>query len=587
MKRKLTEKLQSSSSKNHSSSSESTNNLTQSKNNGKQKKTNASKRTPSSEPPRKKTLLSKPQDHHSTNGNEKADNNKIQETNVEQDEDFLSQLNDSDKRKMNKKEDLLNNFYNFELEVPKEFEKMDIVKNLYVEHPSVKAMKNETEIRAKEDIKVFCSRKGTIIPKPVLLFSQLNFPSFVQKQIQEMQFKEPTAIQKQTWPVVLQGYDMIGLAETGSGKTLAFVLPGLMHVLAQKELKKGEGPIMVILTPTRELAIQIHRECEKFCNASQSESKPIKIACLYGGEVRKNQIKECRGKPEIIIATPGRLLDFLQAGITNMKRCSYLVLDEADRMLDMGFNPQISQIASQITPERQTLFFSATWNRAVQSMAMSYVSKSEPHFIVNIGSIETSANHNVKQSFMFIQDSDKMARLIDMLDKLIKDPDDCRTLIFCKTKKRTDFVTQKLRESGWPSLSIHGERKQEEREWVLEEFRSGDTPILVATDVAARGLDIENVRYVVNYDMPHDIDSYIHRIGRTGRAGKEGNSVSFFTPDDVQLCAPLIKVLEEAEQEVPEKLLKLQDLTQKTHGELSLSQQKAKDKLEILQNKKK
>ncbi|KAF0972261.1 hypothetical protein FDP41_009465 [Naegleria fowleri] len=256
-------------------------------------------------------------------------------------------------------------------------------------------------------------------------------------------------------------------------------------------------------------------------------------------------------------------------------------------MLDMGFNPQISQIASQITPERQTLFFSATWNRAVQSMAMSYVSKTEPHFIVNIGSIETSANHNVKQSFMFIQDSDKMARLIDMLDKLIKNPEDCRTLIFCKTKKRTDFVTQKLRESGWPSLSIHGERKQEEREWVLNEFRSGDTPILVATDVAARGLDIENVRFVINYDMPHDIDSYIHRIGRTGRAGKEGNSVSFFTPDDVQLCAPLIKVLEEAEQEVPEKLLKLHDLTIKSHGELSISQQKAKDKLDILQNKKK
>ncbi|KAF0972260.1 hypothetical protein FDP41_009464 [Naegleria fowleri] len=211
---------------------------------------------------------------------------------------------------MSKKDDLLNNFYNFELETPKEFEKMDIVKNLYVEHPSVKAMKNESEVRAKEDIKVFCSRKGTPIPKPVLLFSQLNFPSFIQKQIQEMQFKEPTAIQKQTWPIVLQGYDMIGLAETGSGKTLAFVLPGLMHVLAQKELKKGEGPVMVILTPTRELAIQIHKECEKFCNASQSESKPIKIACLYGGEVRKNQIKECRAKPEIVIATPGRLLDF-------------------------------------------------------------------------------------------------------------------------------------------------------------------------------------------------------------------------------------------------------------------------------------
>jgi len=501
----------------------------------------------------------------------------------EEEVEFVNKLDTKKPKQVNQKDDLLNNFYNFELETPTEFEKMNIVKNIYVEHPSVKAITNEDEIREKEEIKAFCSRKGTPTPKPVLLFSQLNFPTFIQNQFKEMQFKEPTAIQKQTWPIALQGYDMIGLAETGSGKTLAFVLPGLMHVMSQKELKKGDGPVMIILTPTRELAIQIQKECEKFCSGGE---KPVKIACLYGGEVRKNQIKECRAKPQIIIATPGRLLDFLQAGITNMKRCSYLVLDEADRMLDMGFNHQISQIVSQITPERQTLFFSATWNRAVQAMAMAYVNKNEPHFIVNIGSIETSANHNVKQSFLFIQDGDKVARLVDLLDKLIKDPEDCRTLVFCKTKKRTDFVTQKLREAGWPSLSIHGERKQEEREWVLEEFRSGETPILVATDVAARGLDIENIRYVVNYDMPHDIDSYIHRIGRTGRAGKEGNSVSFFTPEDVQLCAPLVKVLEEAEQEVPDKLIKLQELTTKTHGELTLNQQKAKDKLDIMQNKK-
>ncbi|EFC48155.1 predicted protein [Naegleria gruberi] len=450
-------------------------------------------------------------------------------------------------------------------------------------------MTNEDEIRNKEDIKAFCSRKGAPIPKPITQFNHINFPHFIQNQFKEMNFKEPTAIQKQAWPIVMSGNDMIGLAETGSGKTLAFLLPGLMHVLAQKELKKGDGPIMVILTPTRELAIQIHGACENFCNAFVPDSKDraLKIACLYGGEVRKTQIKECRSKPQVIIATPGRLLDFLQAGITNMKRCSYLVLDEADRMLDMGFNPQISQITSQVTPDRQTLFFSATWNRSVQSMAMSYVSKAEPHFIVNIGSIETSANHRVKQSFLFIQESDKIARLTDLLDKLIKNPEDCRTLVFCKTKKRTDVVTERLREAGWPSLSIHGERKQEEREWVLEEFRSGKTPILVATDVAARGLDVENVKYVINYDMPHEIDSYIHRIGRTGRAGKEGNSVSFFTPEDVQLCTPLIKVLEEAEQDVPDKLVKLRDLSTKSHGDLSIKEQRQKDKIEMLTEKKK
>ncbi|KAL9655692.1 hypothetical protein ABK040_004925 [Willaertia magna] len=530
---------------------------------------------------------------NNNDNNNNATNNQIEEE--EEDAEFTKQLTTKKKEERKAIKDLLNNYNNFELDEPTGFTFKKIIKNIYQEHPSIKALKNEEEIRKKEDIKIFCSRKGMEIPKPVLLFSQINFPPFIQNLIKENNFKEPTAIQKQTWPVVLKGFDLIGLAETGSGKTLAYLLPGIMHVLEQDDLEKGEGPVMCILIPTRELALQINEECEKICKlfnqlqnqkqGEQQQKRKLKVACLYGGEVRKSQIKECKARPQIVIATPGRLLDFLQADITNMKRCTYLVLDEADRMLDMGFNQQINQVVGQITPQRQTLFFSATWNRSVQAMAMSYISKTEPHFIVNIGSIETSANHNVKQSFLFIQDNDKLTRLLNLLDNIVTDPDDCRTLIFCKTKKRTDVVTQKLRENGWPSLSIHGERKQEEREWVLNEFKSGETPILIATDIAARGLHVDNVKFVINYDMPHEIDSYVHRIGRTGRAGKEGNAISFFTPTDLHLAGSLIKILQESEQEIPERLQKLHELATKSHGELSLEDQKAKDKLEILQKK--
>jgi len=352
-------------------------------------------------------------------------------------------------------------------------------------------------------------------------------------------------------------------------------LPALTHILDQKPIEKGEGPIVLILAPTRELAVQIQQECDKYgLNAqpdSQAHSKTrtkqqqklqdkevdIRNACIYGGEARRRQIQELKGRPQIVIATPGRLLDFLAAEVTSLSRVTYLVLDEADRMLDMGFAPQINQILSQIRPDRQTVMFSATWGADVQELASKFMNKP---LVVNIGSVGMSANRNVQQQFLFIQESDKMNRLLKLLGDIM---DGGRILIFCMTKQKTDFVTQKLREDGWPALSIHGSRNQQEREWVIKEFRSGDTPLMVATDVAARGLDIKDIKYVINFDMPKEIETYVHRIGRTGRAQNKGNAISFFTPDNVYLAKSLIHLMNQSKHEVPSQLLKLKKLSSK------------------------
>lgn len=460
--------------------------------------------------------------------------------------------NTEERTKKKNKVELLDNYSNFDLadKTTAKYEAFERV--FYKEHNNVKKMTTEqvNEFRSDNHIKVFYADLQDI-PKPVPTFDYMNksFPKHIQQTISELKFEKPTAIQSQAWPILLSGHDMIGLAETGSGKTLAFVLPALIHA------SHGvQGTRILILAPTRELAQQIQIECEKY---SAKSKQPIGTLCLYGGELRKNQIRSMKESlASIIIATPGRLLDFLQADLISLKNVTYLVLDEADRMLDMGFAPQIKQICSQMRPDRQTCMFSATWTKVVQDASRDFMSQ-DP-MIVNIGAIGTSANANVTQSFMFIRDSDKLKKLLQVLDDNMEPTS--RVLIFCQTKNRTDYVTSQLREQGWPALSMHGSRNQKEREWVISEFRSGEAPIMVATDVAARGLDIENVTMVINYDMALDIESHVHRIGRTGRAGKMGVAISLFTPENAHLSQRMIALLEEAKQQVPEQLTKLYQL---------------------------
>jgi len=359
---------------------------------------------------------------------------------------------------------------------------------------------------------------------------------------------------QQGWPVALSGRDMIGIAETGSGKTLAFMLPAMIHINAQQPLGRGDGPICLVLAPTRELAVQINGECEKFCSTGP---RPLRHTTVYGGMPKHPQVRALRDGCHVVVATPGRLIDLLEMGCTNLKRVTYLCLDEADRMLDMGFEDQVRKICSQIRPDRQTLLWSATWPRSVQQLAFDLCREQPVH--ITVGSMELTANHMISQKCEFFRGGysiiqEKRQRLNVLLHDLMGKSDPQKVIIFCETKRGCDDLTRDMRMAGIPALSIHGDKSQTERDWVLSEFREGKQPILLATDVAARGLDVKDIRVVVNFDMPHNIEDYVHRIGRTGRAGATGISVSFIEAGKFRMARELINVLQEANQEVPNEL---------------------------------
>lgn len=350
-------------------------------------------------------------------------------------------------------------------------------KNFYKEDPAV------TD-RSDADVTAFRNEhqmtlKGDNIPKPVLTFDEAGFPKYVLKEVKSQGFDAPTAIQSQGWPMALSGRDVIGIAATGSGKTLSYCLPSIVHINAQPLLSRGDGPIVLVLAPTRELAVQIQQECSKF-----GKSSNIRNTCVYGGVPRGQQIRDLSRGVEICIATPGRLIDMLESGKTNLRRVTYLVLDEADRMLDMGFEPQIRKIVDQIRPDRQTLMWSATWPREVQRLANDYLND---YIQVNVGSLELSASHNITQIIEIVSEYEKREHMSKHLESAMEDKGN-KTIIFTSTKRTADEITKYLRQEGWPALAIHGDKSQNERDWVLNEFRTGSSPIMVATDVASRGI---------------------------------------------------------------------------------------------------
>ncbi|CDR45538.1 CYFA0S19e00144g1_1 [Cyberlindnera fabianii] len=350
-------------------------------------------------------------------------------------------------------------------------------KNFYQEHENVKARSDAEiqEFRNKNEMRV----EGKDIPKPIENFDEAGFPDYVLSEVVAQGFPKPTSIQCQGWPMALSGRDMIGIAATGSGKTLSYCLPGIVHINAQPPLSHGDGPIVLVLAPTRELAVQIQTECSKFGRSSR-----IRNTCVYGGAPKGPQIRDLQRGVEICIATPGRLIDMLETGKTNLRRVTYLVLDEADRMLDMGFEPQIRKIIDQIRPDRQTLMWSATWPKEVQALARDYL---QDYIQVTVGSLELAASHTIKQVVEVITEYEKRDRMLKHLEAAMNDQNS-KILIFASTKRTCDEITRYLRDDGWPALAIHGDKQQQERDWVLNEFRTGRSPIMVATDVAARGI---------------------------------------------------------------------------------------------------
>ncbi|KAI0726022.1 P-loop containing nucleoside triphosphate hydrolase protein [Fomitopsis betulina] len=412
---------------------------------------------------------------------------------------------------------------------------------------------------------------------PVLSFDQLDVAAGLQSAFKG--FKEPTPIQACSWPPALQGRDVVGIAETGSGKTLAFGLPALSQLIASpvpsSQKNKGTTTVSVlVVAPTRELAIQTHDTLLEL-----GEPFGIASVAVFGGVDKAPQVKTLKnankdGKTtRIIVGTPGRLLDLVNDGACDLSRVSYLVLDEADRMLDKGFENDIRAIISHTKQgaERQTLMFSATWPEAVRRLASTF--QINP-VRVTVGSDDLTANSRVEQSVEVFDDSrSKDQRLLNHLrglsHKKAGSPEDARILVFALYKKEATRVEGMLRSKGYSVGGLHGDMSQSARIDALQNFKSGKTGLLVATDVAARGLDIPNVAAVINYTFPLTIEDYIHRIGRTGRGGKTGKSITFFTGDNHEraLAGELARVLRESGFECEELKAKFpMTIKKKTHS---------------------
>lgn len=321
-------------------------------------------------------------------------------------------------------------------------------KHFYKEdhHVSARSDREVTDFRKEKEITI----AGKNVPRPVQTFDEAGFPSYVMKEVKDQGFTAPTAIQSQGWPMALSGRDVVGIAETGSGKTLTYCLPAIVHINAQPLLAPGDGPIVLVLAPTRELAVQIQQEVTKF-----GKSSKIRNTCVYGGVPKGPQIRDLSRGVEVCIATPGRLIDMLEMGKTNLRRVTYLVLDEADRMLDMGFEPQIRKIIGQIRPDRQTCMWSATWPKEVRQLASDYL---QDYIQVNIGSMDLSANHRITQIVEIVPEFDKRDRMSKHLEQIMEDKAS-KILIFTGTKRVADDITRFLRQDGWPALcmfeSIH------------------------------------------------------------------------------------------------------------------------------------
>ncbi|EUC33312.1 hypothetical protein COCCADRAFT_36878 [Bipolaris zeicola 26-R-13] len=395
--------------------------------------------------------------------------------------------------------------------------------------------------------------------RPILNFKYLPVDDTLRAFFSK--FSAPTPIQAATWPFLLAGRDMVGVAETGSGKTLAFGVPCVRNIAALPKDKR-KGIKAVIVSPTRELAVQIYDQL-----VALATPVGLSVVCVYGGVPKDPQVAACR-KAHIVVATPGRLNDLISDGSADLSKAEYVVLDEADRMLDKGFEEAIRQIISQTPKKRQTLMFTATWPPSVRDLASTFMSSPVRITIGDNQSGELRANVRIKQVVEVVDPRAKEQRLLQLLKQYQsgKNKED-RILVFCLYKKEAVRIENFIRMKGFRVGGIHGDLSQEKRSASLAAFKEGHVPLLVATDVAARGLDIPAVKVVINVTFPLTAEDYVHRIGRTGRAGKEGLAITLFTEHDKALSGSLINVLKAANQPVPEELMKFgTTVKKKEHG---------------------
>jgi ATP-dependent RNA helicase RhlE len=366
-----------------------------------------------------------------------------------------------------------------------------------------------------------------------MTFKELGLQSVLTDKCESLGYTLPTPVQQKAIPQILEGLDIIACAETGSGKTAAFLLP----IIQKLATKKTKGTSVLILAPTRELANQTEAACRDLAG------KKIKCVVLIGGAGYNRQIEGLRRSPDIIVATPGRLMDFMERGSINFSNLDTLVLDEADRMLDMGFLPAIKRIVKTLPTERQTLFFSATMSSEIEKIAYSIML--DP-VIINAGDRGRPAAA-ITQTAYPVAAASKMTLLLDLLEREKFE----RVLVFTRTKRGADRLSHVLEARSHSATRIHGDRSQSQREAALRSFKTGKTRVLVATDVAARGIDIDSVSHVINYDVPEVPEDYVHRIGRTGRAGNTGRAITLVTSVE----EPTMRAIERLTGQLVERIL--------------------------------
>lgn len=421
-------------------------------------------------------------------------------------------------------------------------------KNFYIEVKEIQKMTVEevAAYRKLLELKIH----GKDVPKPIRTWHQTGLTTKVLETIRKLNYDKPMPIQAQALPIIMSGRDCIGVAKTGSGKTLAFVLPMLRHIKDQPPLMSGDGPIGLIMAPTRELVQQIHSDIRKF-------TKVMGLSCVpvYGGSGVAQQISELKRGAEIVVCTPGRMIDILctSAGkITNLRRVTYLVMDEADRMFDMGFEPQITRIVQNTRPDRQTVLFSATFPRQVEVLARKVLNKPVE---IQVGG-RSVVNKDITQLVEVRLENERFLRLLELLGEWYEKG---KILIFVHSQEKCDALFRDLLKHGYPCLSLHGAKDQTDRESTISDFKSNVCNLLIATSIAARGLDVKELELVINFDVPNHYEDYVHRVGRTGRAGRKGCAITFLSSEDERYAPDLVKALELSNQVVPDDLKALAD----------------------------
>lgn len=424
--------------------------------------------------------------------------------------------------------------------------------------------------------------RGLDAPGPVQRWGALGLPMACLDVIQAHKWEKPTAIQAQAIPAIMSGRDVIGIAKTGSGKTIAFLLPLFRHVKDQRPSTGAEGPIAVVIGPTRELALQIYREAKAFLKAMslrvsslstpRDKADTYEVACCVGGASISEDIANMKRGADIVVCTPGRMIDLLTANngrVTNLRRCTYLVLDEADRMFDMGFEPQIMKIYNQIRPDAQKVLFSATFPKTMEGLARKILSKPLEITVGGRSVVAAEIDQRVE-----VRDQDtKFTRLLEILGEMSNDAplgEDFRALIFVDRQEWADDLFRDLLQRGYVCTSLHGGKEQVDREDAIKNFKSGDIPIVVATSVAARGLDVPQLRLVINYDSPNHMEDYVHRAGRTGRAGNKGTCITFITPEQDRYAVDILRALEASGAFIPKEL---KDMSDGKHTSLFMADQ--------------